>query len=58
MHPKMRKHKNIGEESRASSPDNSRVEVAGYARQRVFGYTKVCGMPDNAAEPVTSTRFM
>jgi hypothetical protein len=39
-------------------PDNSRVEVAGYARQRVFRYTKVCRMPDNAAEPVTSTRFM
>jgi hypothetical protein len=38
-------------------PDNSRVEVAGYARQRVFRYTKVCGTPDNAAEPVTSARF-
>jgi hypothetical protein len=46
------------EGDRLSSPDNSRVEVAGYARRRVFRYTKICGMPDNAAEPVTSTRFM
>jgi hypothetical protein len=54
----LRRRRDEGDIGYGINPDNSRVEVAGYARQRVFRYTKVCGMPDNAAESVTSTRFM
>ena len=42
---------------RTMSPENSRVEGAGYARQRAFGSTGVCVMPDNSAEPVASARL-